>query len=488
MPDSYPKAAIELRLNGRGGVLEAAGAAVRAVATSHGLDPDRATRLRVVVEELVREARDRERVGEGDDVVLRVHTEAGRLHVEVADLAAPTTAADSRRAPSRRLAALGFVDELHIGSRGRAGNVAECAVALGTPRASLFAGEEVLDASAPDASKADAEALEIRPMEPGDAIGLARCIYRCYGYTYKDSWLYESRHIARAVRALQMISTVAVRPDREVVGHSALSFERRGDPIPEGGKLVVDPRFRGHHLAERMASVRSEDAARRGLMGYWAQAVTNHPGSQKELLRFGGAEVGLLIGGSPSGVKMAALENPTEGRRSLVAMYVPISRVARDLHLPERHHELIGQLAGRLGLERSLHDETSTVGSGATGLQVGATPEAGLARIRVHHIGADVTARVADELDGLDAFDLGAVHLDIPLAEPAAARAIEELERLGFSFAAWLPNFAKSGDVLRLQRVGGHPVDTGHVVCARVEGEALRDCVLAEWQRVRRGG
>ena len=62
------------------------------------------------------------------------------------------------------------------------------------------------------------------------------------------------------------------------------------------------------------------------------------------------------------------------------------------------------------------------------------------------------------------------------------------LERLGFCFAAWLPDFAADSEVLRLQHVGSHPVDVEHVVCARPEGERVRDYVVNDWHRVRRGG
>jgi hypothetical protein len=65
---------------------------------------------------------------------------------------------------------------------------------------------------------------------------------------------------------------------------------------------------------------------------------------------------------------------------------------------------------------------------------------------------------------------------------------MEALEALDFAFAAWIPDFAADGDIIRLQRVGSHPVDVEHVVCARPEGEAIRDYVIAEWHRVRRAG
>lgn len=51
-----------------------------------------------------------------------------------------------------------------------------------------------------------------------------------------------------------------------------------------------------------------------------------------------------------------------------------------------------------------------------------------------------------------------------------------------------MPDFLADGDVLRLQRTGGHPVETEQIQCARPEGEELREYVLGEWHRVRRAG
>ena len=44
-----------------------------------------------------------------------------------------------------------------------------------------------------------------------------------------------------------------------------------------------------------------------------------------------------------------------------------------------------------------------------------------------------------------------------------------------------------SGDALRLQRVLDRPVAMEHITCAGEHGEHIRDAVLAEWHRVRRG-
>ncbi len=346
---------------------------------------------------------------------------------------------------------------------------------------------DVLDPNVPDATDAEAQAIAVRAMEVVDAIGLARCIYRCYGYTYKDHTLYEPRHIAHALRTGLMQSVVGVTPAGDVVGHSALFVQRAGDPVPEGGKLVVDPRYRGHHLAERMAAVRLDHGRGAGLVGFWAQAVTNHAGSQKEIIHGGGAEVGLLIGASPATVVMADLANVNAGRRSLVAMYTPLRRAPLTIYPPAVHTGVVGEIRDMLMLDRAIVAGTASP-DGVTKVRVMVVPEAGIAYIRIERIGADVLARVVHELEGLDPFDLSVIHLDLPLADPAASRIATALERLSFCFAAWLPDFGEHGDVLRMQHVGSHPVDIEHVVCARAEGERLRDYVVSDWHRVRRGG
>jgi hypothetical protein len=236
-----------------------------------------------------------------------------------------------------------------------------------------------------------------------------------------------------------------------------------------------------------MADARLEIARGAGRVGFWGEAVTNHPGSQKEVIRLGGTETGLLIGASPADVAMAAIENTNVGRRTLIVTYTPLVREAQTIHVPKRHEAFVGALAERMELARE-RGPGGPAGAGATDVVTRVQPEVGLAHVIVGAIGPDVVERVATELDGLDAFDLGAVHLDLPLADPGACDAGDGLERLGFCFGAWLPDFAPTGDVLRLQRVGDHPVEVEHIVCARQEGEEIREHVVSEWRRVRRGG
>ena len=195
-------------------------------------------------------------------------------------------------------------------------------------------------------------------MDPSDALGVARCVYRCHGYTYLDPVMYRPRLLRGALRSGLVHALVAVTPEGEIVGHIALSWERAGDLVPEGGKLVVDPRYRGHHLAERLAEELAAVAVELGLSGVWCECVTNHSHSQKEVLAGGGAETGLLIGATPSSVTMAALGNTAQGRHSLLTMWTPVAGIAAATRL--------NGTAFAVGRARSVRDETGrgVVGTG----------------------------------------------------------------------------------------------------------------------------
>ncbi len=327
-----PAPLIELTLHEGPGPERAAGAAVAVVALEAGVESERVSGLQALVEELARESLDREHAGP-PKAQLTVATESGRLEVELCDEALPVAARDTRRLPSRRLAAAGLADELHIAAHGRAGNVARCAIAL-SPGVSDESAALADDQLPEDAALADEElaaGLEIRPMRESDAADLVRCIYRTYGYTYKAALMYEPREIVKALRRGQMVSVVAVTPAAGVVGHMAIFFEHPTDAVPEAGRLVVDPRFRGHGIAGRMAEVRLKLAIERGLPGFWSEAVTNHPYSQREVISEGGAEVGLLIGGSPPIAGMVGFDEASATLRgTLMAAYTPLAPTRRD--------------------------------------------------------------------------------------------------------------------------------------------------------------
>jgi len=486
--DASPGEAALRVLLGPDAPIDAGGAAVYSAALQAGLGADRSTRVRATVEELLGEARHRECVDGAGDLEVSTRSDEHSLIIEVLDHRLPLAPGGARRLTSRRLAALGFVDHLHVASRGADGNIATIEVHREDPDAAALGGE-VLAPDVARASDAEVASLEIREMRDGDSVGVAQCVYRCYGYTYLDPSMYRPRSLRAWHRSGVLRSVVAVTPDGEVVGHSALTFDRPGAPLPEAGKLVVDPRYRGHHLAEALATKRLEVARGLELSGIWSECVTNHPYSQKEVAAFGGIETGLLIAATPVALTMQGLENAAGGRHSLLAMWTAIDGAgtgagASRIHIGARHEPLMRELVGRSGLDRQVHSAIAAPATTHSHLRVSHDVAAGVGAIRVDVLGGDLVERVAHELDALVAYEPATVQVDVDLGDPAAGWAVEHLETLGCCFGAWLPG-ARGTDVLRLQRVGDVSV-AGDVRCARPEGESIRDEVLSEWHRVRR--
>ena len=466
--------------------LESASAAVRACAVGNGLVAERATRLQVVVEELLREAREREKVGEDGTIAVSVVIDGTSLRVAIRDDRLPLTSAEARHLPSRRLLSLGFVDGLHVGYLGPEGNLATCGMRLGQG-ADRHIGDELVGDDEVDVPDGLEDDIVIRRMEGADVVGLIRCIYRCYGYTYPDPAFYEERHVRRLLRSGLLRSVVAETAQGEIVGHCALTLDGPADRVPEAGKMIVDPRFRGHHLAERMATLRNEVAIELGLAGVYCDCVTNHVGSQRAALQRGSVEVGLLIGAFSPSTTMAGLPNPDGGRRSLLAMYNTCAPVlGAGISLPDRLVDVVAPIAAELGLAREISTAAIAPREARSAHRVSLQAWSdGTAVLSVDRIGADLRDRLADDLEGFHGLDLAVVLLDLPAHDPSAAWAAAEAERLGFAFCSWLPEGMGSSDTLRLQLVTDRTIDFASIRCATPSGEAIRDFTIAEWDRLR---
>ncbi len=105
------------------------------------------------------------------------------------------------------------------------------------------------------------------------------------------------------------------------------------------------------------------------------------------------------------------------------------------------------------------------------------------AQLTISSIGQDVGARVSGVVSLLQGSGIEVFHLDLPLEQPNAIQAIGALEALGFFWAAWLPEYSESGDVLRLQKTDA-AVNPDEIICARENGERVKAHILAERQRV----
>ncbi len=325
---------------------------------------------------------------------------------------------------------------------------------------------------------------QITTLALEDIPHLIDCVRRCYGDSYTNPIMYDAAQLQDAIVTKKMHSVVAKLENNQIIGHCALTFDGAQNASPEAGKMMVDPDYRGHHIAELIAKKRIEIAQSLGLPGFWTECVTNHPYSQHEMIAFNAKETGLFIGDVPTTFAMQGLQNFSDTRMSLLAFYLPLKDSPHDIYVPSEHTEHLNALLSSLSLERNISN-VDIQGSGETQIRTEIDSKDQVANISIGHIGEDLIASVKAELQKIESLNIASAYLDLPITQEAAANAYIELEGLGFFWGSWIPNYSTQGDVLRLQKIY-QTVNVNEIICAREQGEEVKKFVISEWERVSR--
>ncbi|MEZ0325827.1 MAG: GNAT family N-acetyltransferase [Fimbriimonas sp.] len=333
------------------------------------------------------------------------------------------------------------------------------------------------------AEPVDAEQYVIRRLIPKDAPQVSRLVYRTYGHTYDDEDYYYPDKIVAENETGAMVSIVAVHPGGEVVGHYALE-QREPPDLYEGSSAVVNPDHRGKGLMERMKAFGLEEGRRLALKGVYFLPWTIHTISQKANEHFGSKLCAInLSDTSPVAIKGFEEESLAQ-RVSTVLYFTPLLELEpRSIFVPKRHQGMISKIYENLGLP--FHFEEPTIESeGLTSISVSHLPHDQFAEIRVRHIGIDFGETLRHELREASLHQgCETVYLNLPLASPATPQAVEQAEKLGFSFLGIGPYFADDGDMLRMAYMST-PLDPSHIHVLSPFGQELLAYSLAEQTRV----
>jgi serine/threonine-protein kinase RsbW len=283
-----------------------------------------------------------------------------------------------------------------------------------------------------------------------------------------------------------MRSWVAIAADGDVVGHTALVLEQPGALVAEGGRAMVDPRYRGHHVMKHLTSFRRDFVGDLGYYGVYADSVTDHTRSQA---LYGGAEqpvTGLLLGYLPPTVSFRRIESDSAPHRQAVVM---------SYHPQREHHEMTVHppVVARDVLRRiyDSHELPRQFGEGAE-LSAGTTSriesrvwkDIGAALLVIEEPSADLHDAVRARLRSLRGAGVDVVYADVPLAHPAAPAAGEVLNRLGFVFGGVIPLLRNGGDVLRMQHLGDLDVDPAEIHLLSTMAQELLEYVLERREAV----
>lgn len=468
---------------------------VRETSITLGLSGKEAQHFELVVEEactnVIEHAFDPDELGTYDVTILR---RPGQLVVAVDDRGIPF---DLMKYETGRGSSLGvilmkaFIDEVHFLNRGHQGKRVELIKNLPFQDISAYVTQEekVLSPTVPALSP-DIP-ITVRPTMPEDSVGLARCIYRCYGYSYPNHNIYYPDRLKELLKSGLLLSYVAVNPEGEIIGHIAIQRNRKDAHIGVLGQAVVDPRYRGNGFLGQMIHSFIDYAKKQGLNGTYSEAVTIHSYSQKACLAIGGFETGVLLGFLPADMVFRKIEEETGLRRTAMLLYTSMGgEPPRDVYPPFHHEAIIRDIYRHGTLKRTIisadDSREQAIKCPHAEVNVRVMAELGIASIQVTRFGADLEQLVAFRKKELCLRHIDAIYVELPLADPAVQSSVPRLELLGFFFAGIVPEQSE-GDVLHLQYLNN--LDVGNeedIKTASDFGKCLVEYVLKA--RNRAGG
>jgi anti-sigma regulatory factor (Ser/Thr protein kinase) len=335
----------------------------------------------------------------------------------------------------------------------------------------------------PDAPLAPEQEYTIRLLQPGDAVGVSRCIYRVYGNSYLHDDCYYPERIAEQNEDGHLVSVVAIDQDGEVVGHYALERPRI-TRVAERGMAVVSPEHRGRDLMGRMRVFIEEEAQRRGLVSVFSVAVTEHVYSQRVNEEFESDVVGFYLGGGPSNTVFRKIGAEKAAQRvSWVIYNTYVEQPEKTVvHAPARHLPIIERIYANLGANVE-YREPGPIPEAEGDLEVRYSHSMDFGTIYVNRIGEDTEAEIRRSTEDLvEITGAEVVQVELPLAQSGTPALCEELEGLGYFFAGIGPSFLEDGDALLLSYV---PVemDPSRIKIANSFAQELCDYAFQERAR-----
>lgn len=118
---------------------------------------------------------------------------------------------------------------------------------------------------------------------------------------------------------------------------------------------VVDPRFRGRHLFERIKNFSYEDIRKDGVYGLFVEVVANHPYSQKANAALGARETGFMLGLIPPSRVFRGISGKDQERASVAVCYIRLDQEPeREVYPPFHHETVIRKIYDYGGFRRSI--------------------------------------------------------------------------------------------------------------------------------------
>lgn len=381
----------------------------------------------------------------------------------------------------------GLASEIRFINLGKEGKSLEffMDLAKGEPDLSgIMEGSQSHDAVSDTEQKMD-DPVTFRMLVPEDAVNLAKCMYRVYGYTYKDV-VYFPEKIRQLVSSGLLVSMVAVNSKNEIVGHQGLKKVKADSSVAEITMGAVDPRYRGRGIFEKLKELSFAHIRTKGVYGLYLEAVANHPYSQKANIALGARETGILLGFIQGNVDFISFDNSkfSNSRLSVVLGYNRLEREpVRTVFLPESHQEIMKEIYSYGGFVRKFAGEEFLPHQPeASQVDVCMLNDSGIAFIRIHTFGRDLMKVLKYRLREILHNEIEVVYLDYNLSDSAGTSYVSDFENLGFFFSGIIPEL-DNGDIIRFGFLGTQAIDKDNIVLVSDFAKKILGYIWDEYQR-----
>ena len=345
-----------------------------------------------------------------------------------------------------------------------------------------------MDKGGSEASKEDlapaSDKVTLKIMKPEDAVDLARCIYRVYGYTYPHEAVYYPELFASLIESGLVTSCVALNEAGEVVGHLGVFIEEEEDKVGESAMAVVDPRYRGQGLFPRMKKMMMEEIQRRGFKGLYSRAVTVHEASQRANVKMGAKETGFILAHSPpTAIFKKMTTEKSFIRRTVALFYIGVGEdLEQEVYLPPDHEKILKKIYKHTQLNRIFKkpEKRGNIYPDSI-IHIHIMPEMSSAFLRVEKYGRNFLRELALKVQDLFQHKIELLVIDLPLTDPETARICAEIEKMGFFFSGLMPEYLE-GDALRLQYLNNVAFDPDAVDVYSDFGKELFNYIVGEWK------
>jgi hypothetical protein len=379
------------------------------------------------------------------------------------------------------------VDEARWASRGNAGM--ELTLTRQRPLADVtrHVTEAALTPFRADEPLAPPQTYDIRRLRPEDAVGVAQCVYRSYGYTYSNPDLYYPERIVHLNESGHLVSVVALDASGAVVGHLALERPDLGR-VAESGQAVVSPAHRGRHLLERLHERIQAEARGLGLVGIVGYTVTSHVFSQRMEESAGAHLCGVALGQIPQSLTFRQIADAPAAQRGSTMFYFTFMESPRPtrVYAPLQHRPMLERIYAALAVPVEWGPPAGPRGRGHVTASLDRAWDFG--EIHVDVVGEDTAAEIRRaRRDLCETAGVQVVYLFLPLTQPGTPELCAAVEADGFFWSGVGPSYAADGDMLCLQYLAVE-LDLALIQVAGQAGRDLLEYVAAERRRVTRSG